>query len=146
MKTQMDTLVNARIVDAPLDRVWRVWTQGARFAKWLAPTPETKAKLVVFDASPGGQWQVELHDPESGETYRGRGRFLHVAATSGLVLTWLWDHYGRESVVEVKLRAQGERTHVVISHSYIRDPTEHADLDAGWKDCLDRLAETAKAP
>lgn len=145
MKTQMDALVNARIVDAPPDKVWRVWTQGARFAKWLAPTPETKVKLVVFDASPGGLWQVELYDPESKETFRGRGRFLNVTPQSGLVLTWLWDHYGRESVVEVKLRAQGERTHVAISHSHIRDPGEHADTDAGWKDCLDRLVEVARS-
>jgi uncharacterized protein YndB with AHSA1/START domain len=137
--TPADAVVIAREIDAPVERVWRVWTEGALFAAWIAPTEGTRARAPVFDARPGGAWAVELVEP-SGATWRGRGRFVEVERHARLVFTWGWDHRPEESLVTVEFRALGARTQVVLTHARLATEAERRENGQGWIECLDRLA------
>jgi len=47
-----------RAFDAPLDMVWRAWTDPELLARWYGPGVETI--IHKFDLSPGGQWLNEM--------------------------------------------------------------------------------------
>ena len=137
-----ESVVSARHVAAPVERVWRVWTEGERFARWLAPTPETKVRVLAFDPRPGGEWRVEMVEPD-GARWTGGGRFVEVEPRRRLAMTWAWAHRPDESLVEAEFAPAGSGTQVVVTHSRLRTRTERDENDAGWKAARDALAAAA---
>ena len=51
--TNDDSVVIERIVDASVDRVWRMWTDPALFAEWYGPDGAT-VHVTTMDLSVGG--------------------------------------------------------------------------------------------
>lgn len=47
-----------RNFDAPLEMVWRAWTDPELLARWYGPNVETV--IHKFDLRPGGQWLNEM--------------------------------------------------------------------------------------
>ncbi len=52
-----------RHFDAPIEHVWRAWTQSDLLEQWWAPKPwETKTK--VFNFEEGGSWLYQIINPK----------------------------------------------------------------------------------
>lgn len=47
-----------RIFDAPLTKVWELWTDPALLSRWYGPGIETI--IHKFDLKPGGEWRNEM--------------------------------------------------------------------------------------
>jgi len=45
-----------RAFSAPVEKVWRAWTEAEQLDKWWAPRP-WKAITKTMDFTPGGFWQ-----------------------------------------------------------------------------------------
>lgn len=56
-------LIVTRDVNAPVDAVWRAWTESELLDKWWAPKP-WKAVTKRLDFTEGGQWFYKMTGPD----------------------------------------------------------------------------------
>lgn len=63
----------AREFNAPVERVWKAWTDTSQLDKWWAPKP-WKAHTRSMDFKPGGTWLYTMMGPE-GESHCARMDF-----------------------------------------------------------------------
>jgi uncharacterized protein YndB with AHSA1/START domain len=61
-------LVVIREFDAPLEEVWKAWTDKDILDKWWAPKP-WKAKTKSMDFREGGVWLYSMVGPDGTESY-----------------------------------------------------------------------------
>ena len=57
-----------RDFDAPLESVWRAWTEKELLDEWWAPKPY-KAKTRSMDFSEGGHWMYAMVGPDGDESW-----------------------------------------------------------------------------
>lgn len=56
-------LIVTREFNAPLDKVWKAWTESSLLDQWWAPKPyKTETKSMEF--KPGGRWLYAMAGPE----------------------------------------------------------------------------------
>ena len=85
--TTMDReIVISRVLDAPRELVWEVWTDPRHVVNWWGPNGFTTA-IETMDVRPGGVWKHVMHGPD-GTDYPGpartstrRGRSMRSRAT-----------------------------------------------------------------
>jgi len=133
-KTAPDTIRLERMLDAPIETVWRYLVDGDLRGRWFAGGP--------LESHVGGS--VDLcfdHDnlsaddvpyPEKYRAHRGavsRERVTAIDAPN--LIAWTWDG-GREGVARFELTAMGERTRLVLTHSGISGPPGIVDFGGGW--------------
>ena len=61
-------LLVVREFDAPLEQVWKAWTESDLLDQWWAPKP-WKAKTQSMDFSEGGTWFYCMEGPEGEKQY-----------------------------------------------------------------------------
>ena len=57
-----------REFDAPLEKVWRAWTEPALLDQWWAPKP-WKAFTISMDFQEGGRWFYYMEGPDGTRHY-----------------------------------------------------------------------------
>lgn len=74
-----------RVIDAPLEKVWRCWTEPTLLEQWFCPKPwhVTDAKI---DLRYGGEFSSVMRGPE-GEEFPNIGVFLAVEPMQRIVTT-----------------------------------------------------------
>lgn len=72
-----------RVFDAPLERVWRAWTDAERLAKWWGPK-DFDIVSVKLDLRPGGTCHYLLRSPD-GQDMWGRFVFREIVPKQKLV-------------------------------------------------------------
>ncbi|MET8178113.1 SRPBCC domain-containing protein [Streptomyces sp. NPDC005336] len=95
-----------RVLDAPREVVWRVWTEPEYFARWFGAAPES----VELDVRPGGAWRAAVATP-AGELPMG-GVFREVADHERLV--WTVDLPDGAMVLTATFADLGGKTEVVL--------------------------------
>ena len=138
-----DTIRLERLLDAPVDTVWRYLAEGELRARWFAGGG---------DAQPGGALDLVWdHDRLSADDvpypaeYAGhKGAVSHetvVRFEPRRVLAFTFGE-GRNGVATFELHPDGDRTRLVLTHSGIQSPTGARDFGSGWTSHLTVLAET----
>ncbi|HYC99781.1 MAG TPA: SRPBCC family protein [Phycisphaerales bacterium] len=147
-----------RTFDAPLDVVWRAWTDPARLAQWWGPKGVTST-MKTFNLKPGGLWHCSLQ--ASGQpTYWGKYTFREVTPKSRLVFTVSFSNeqgdivkhplsadWPAEILSTIEFTAQGEKTAITVTWVPInateterRTFTEgESSMRGGWTGTLDQL-------
>lgn len=69
-------IVITRVLNAPRDLVFEVWTSPKHVDKWWGPTGFTNVTSKM-DVRPGGEWIYVMHGPD-GRTYDNRIRFVDI--------------------------------------------------------------------
>ncbi|MGG6309402.1 SRPBCC family protein [Paenibacillus macerans] len=64
-QVERSKLVITRILNAPRELVFRVWTDPAHFGKWWGPK-ESKLEVARMEANPGGTFLGKFTDPDGG--------------------------------------------------------------------------------
>jgi uncharacterized protein YndB with AHSA1/START domain len=89
-----------RIIDAPVDAVFRAHVEADLIAQWLGPKGY-EMDVTRFDASDGGAYEFIHRNPE-GEEFRFRGSFHSIVAGKRVIRTFEWlgapGHVSLESV------------------------------------------------
>jgi uncharacterized protein YndB with AHSA1/START domain len=142
-ETRTDALILTRIFDAPVDLVWRCFTEQEHLAKWSAPRgytiPEGSGELRI-----GGQWRCCMRDPDGGTHWLG-GTYREIAAHHLLVMTHAWDDEngkpGPETLVTVRFEDLRGRTKVTLEQTGFTSDAEREGHRGGWRESLDKLAE-----
>jgi uncharacterized protein YndB with AHSA1/START domain len=73
-----------RTFNAPLDRVWKAWTEPEQMAQWWGPKGFT-ADVKTLDLKPGGLFHYRMESPQGQEMW-GRMVFREIVPKERLVL------------------------------------------------------------
>jgi uncharacterized protein YndB with AHSA1/START domain len=79
-------LLVSRILNAPRDLVFSVWTDPKHIAQWWGPEGFTNT-IHKMDVKPGGEWDLVMHGPD-GTNYKNKTVFVEVVKNERLV----YDH------------------------------------------------------
>ncbi len=110
------TVIATRIFDAPLELVYKAWTDPKQLAQWFPPKDFTSPWCEV-DPRPGGIFRCDMKAPD-GKVFVGMGLFREVVPNERLVFTFA----GEESVpppilVTVVFKAQGNKTELTMQQT-----------------------------
>lgn len=134
-------LVIERVLDAPRELVFKVWTQAEHIAHWWGPK-DFSAPFARMDARPGGAYRVCIRSGE-GSDYWIRGVFREVVEPSRLVFTWAWEdddgRPGHETLVTVTLEERDGRTHFTFHQAVFESVESRDSHEGGWTECFDRM-------
>jgi uncharacterized protein YndB with AHSA1/START domain len=102
------TLLAARLIPHPRERVFAAFTDPARLARWWGPKDFTNT-FELCDFRPGGAWRFTMHAPGGSGHYPNECRFAGIVAPERVVI----DHLSAPHFqLTVTLHAQGAQTRV----------------------------------
>ena len=146
-------LVIERSFDAPIDLIWKMWTEPEHFAAWYGPEGVT-IPIVTMDVRPGGNRLLcmEMSSPDGAMQMWFAGEYREVEENERLVYTEFTSDEngnalaktappaGHPTVTEVRVELQraGDRTTMVLTHSGIAAGSPGA---SGWAMALDKLVK-----
>jgi len=148
-----DTVVIERSFDAPVERIWQMWTDPELFKVWYGPSGAT-IPVANMDVRVGGTRLVcmEVESPNGPMQMWFTGEYREVVANERLVYTEsMSDEHGNVSSpadmgmpdghpttteIHVELMDIGGRTKMVLTHVGIPSDSPGA---AGWSMALDKL-------
>lgn len=140
--TDETTLRIERLVDAPLEAVFRAWTTREAMETWYRERPDDIVRVVELDVRVGGRYQIEFGP--AGETpYVETGEYLEVDPPHRLVMTEsLEAPHGTQwadTTVTVVLEAHDGKTRLELVHQHFPSEARRNDAGGGWPGFLDRI-------
>ncbi|MFC0183107.1 Uncharacterized conserved protein YndB, AHSA1/START domain [Pseudarcicella hirudinis] len=93
-----------RLLNAPVDLVWEVWTQPEDIAQWWGPNGFTNT-IHTMELRAGGEWRLSMHGPD-GKNYPNRSEFLEIAPFQKIV----FQHYNPGYLATISFESQEEQT------------------------------------
>ena len=158
--TEKDIIIT-RSFEAPVERLWRAWTDPDYFARWWGPKAFT-APHVKIDFRAGGRYLYCMRGPgPDGVTkdFWSTGVYKEIEPLKRIVSTDSFadkdgkvvpaSYYGMpgdwplEMTVEVTFEEYGGETMMTLRHSGI--PREMmGECQSGWSESLDKLEEVLK--
>jgi len=98
LESDLKTILGLRVIDAPRELVWSVWTDPKHLAQWWGPDGFTTT-TSSFDFRPGGVWRFVMHGPD-GRDYENRITFDAIVKPERLE----YHHGGGDDVEPVQFR------------------------------------------
>lgn len=141
-----------RVFDAPVERVWRAWTDPALFTRWWGPANFT-APAAKLDVREGGHYLHCMRGPD-GRDYWSTGVYQNVVPMKCLVYSHAFAdaagnpvpaaRYGLEGdwpmelLVTLTFSAEGGKTRFTLRQEGIPE-AELAMCTQGWNESFDKL-------
>ena len=98
-------LLLTRVLNAPIELVWEVWTSPEHIAQWWGPNGFTNT-ITKMDMQPGGEWDLVMHGPD-GTDYKNKSVFKEVTLHKKIV----YEHIsGPKFLANIEFEAQGDKT------------------------------------
>jgi len=149
----------AQTFDAPLDLVWKAWTERTRLMQWFGPKG-FKMPAAKLDFRPGGTFHYCLESPDGREMW-GKFVYLEIVAPERIVLVNSFSDedgnltrhpfsptWPQEMLSTSTFTGRDGRTELTIEWSPL-DPTEeerrtfdssHEGMKRGWSGTFEQLA------
>jgi uncharacterized protein YndB with AHSA1/START domain len=140
-----DAVVIERTFDAPIELVWKMWTDGDEFASWYGP-PGAQIPVANLDVRVGGQRLVcmEMTTPDGPMRMWFGGEHTTVNPPTHLSYTErITDEHGiatddsHATEVHVELSTINGNTRMVMTHMGIPSDSPGA---TGWHMAFDKLS------
>ncbi len=131
----------SRLLNAPRELVWEVWTNPEHIKNWWGPAG-FKNSISKMDVSPGGVWEFIMHGPD-GTDYKNKHIYYEIVKPEKLVL----DHVTAPKFrMTATFEAKGNKTLVTL-HSIFESAEQLAEVikvfkaDVGMRQNMDRMEE-----
>jgi uncharacterized protein YndB with AHSA1/START domain len=149
-----------RVVDVPIELVWRAWTTPEHLMPWFCPLPWKTVECEI-DLRPGGIFSTVMRSPE-GQDFPNEGCYLEVKDKEKLVWTNALlpgfrpaassakkdstVEFMFTAMIEMKALAQGTRYTATVIHADEAGCKQHAQMGfhEGWGKALEQLVAYAK--
>jgi uncharacterized protein YndB with AHSA1/START domain len=92
-------IILTRIIDAPRDLVFKVWTDPMHIAQWWGPNGFTTT-IHSMDVRPGGEWHFVMHGPD-GRDYKNRIIYNEIVKPERIT----YNHMGEDVDDKVQFQA-----------------------------------------
>ncbi|SNQ61714.1 SRPBCC family protein [Candidatus Methanoperedens nitratireducens] len=159
--TKKPDLIVTRIFDAPVELVWKAWTDPEQVMRWWGPKGFT-SPVCKIDLRAGGEYLNAMRSPE-GQEFWSKGIYREIVAPERLVMTDSFadekgntvpaSHYGMspdwplELLITVTFEEYDGKTKLTLKHSGIAgiSDTDRDNMQQGWNESFDKLAESLKS-
>lgn len=147
-----------RVFDAPLEKVWKAWTDPEIVKKWWGPKDFT-APVVKIDFRVGGSYLYCMRSPH-GEDNWSTGVYQEILPLERIVLTDSFadeegnvvpaSNYGMigdwplELKVTVTFQEEDGKTRLTLQHTGFPDHQNMSMAKSGWNESLDKFADALK--
>ena len=108
-------IIITRMVNAPRELVWEVWTTPEHAAKWWGPNGFTTTTKEM-DVREGGTWIYTMHGPD-GTDYPNEVKYLEVVKPERIVHSH-GDGQREWFKGSVVFETEGDKTRVTIRHEF----------------------------
>ena len=151
--TTEDAVVIERVVAAPIDLVWQLWTEAEHFRNWYGPQGFT-IPVAEMDVRVGGRRLICMAAPDGQMKMWFTGEYREVAPTTRLVYTEsMADEQGNvlspavmgmppgtpeTTEITVLLEDLGAQTKMMMTHAGVPAGSPGA---AGWEMAFAKLAD-----
>jgi uncharacterized protein YndB with AHSA1/START domain len=153
-----DSVVIERTLDAPVDLIWRMWTDPEHFTAWYGPDGAS-IPVAKMDVRVGGTRLVcmEMETPGGTMQMWFTGEYREIVENQRLVYTesmsdengnvqspsdmGMPEGHPETTEIIVELDDVGGRTRMVMTHAGVPADSPGA---AGWNMALDKLATYAQ--
>jgi uncharacterized protein YndB with AHSA1/START domain len=139
-----------RLVAAPPERVFALWTDPALLVKWWGPEGYD-IPAHALDVRPGGSWRTTMRAPD-GKRSTVSGLYRVIEPPRRLVFTWAWEDEagarGHETEVSVAFEPAPGGTRIVIVQKEFATAESRDQHAKGWGSaltCLEQLARQSIA-
>jgi uncharacterized protein YndB with AHSA1/START domain len=139
------TLRLERLIGAPPELLFALWTEPDELVRWWAPDGY-RASVDSLEMRPGGRWRIRLHRSD-GSAVAMSGVYRIVEPPRRLAFTWAWENEngtrGAETEVLVKFEVTPGGTRLVLLQQRFASQQARDRHEVGWSSSFDRLAELA---
>ena len=95
----------SRLLDAPVELVWEVWTNPEHIKNWWGPNGFTNT-ITKMEIKPGGEWNLIMHGPD-GTDYKNKSVFKEIVKHKKFV----YEHIsGPKFLAKVTFESRGNQT------------------------------------
>lgn len=137
----MTDLTITRLLDAPRELAFQVWTDPDHLARWWGPAGFSTKSCTVSLAE-GGRWRICVSDGETD--LWASGVYHEIVPPERLVFSFAWEEpegaRGHDTLVTIILSDRGGKTEMAFHQAIFETVTERDEHVDGWKPCFDRLA------
>ncbi len=137
-----------RTFDAPVDRVFRAWSDPGELAQWAWGSIGHDVRADV-DLRVGGAYRITSSQPGQ-PTVACEGIYKEVVTDRRLVYSLHWDapmgYDAPDERVTVEFVGRGEQTDVTFVHEGVPDGVARETHEKGWADTFDALAQLLRGP
>lgn len=143
------TLILRRVLNAPQELAYEVWTSAEHTKLWMQPEPGMKIPFAIMDVRVGGKFRIQMQNPD-GEYFTAAGVFQEVKPPEKLVYTWDWEKdgsgeefgetEGKETLITVEFIKRGDRTEMIFTHTRFATVEARDNHARGWSRVIDALA------
>ena len=89
-----------RMLTAPVNVVWKAWTNPEHIANWWGPDGFTNT-IHSMDVKSGGEWLLTMHGPD-GKRYPNKSEFREIEPMKKIVFQHFNPHYLATVIFEAK--------------------------------------------
>jgi len=133
-----DTVTIEYLLQAPVDRVWKAWTEPTHICEWFGSDPQGIVLYARLDVRVGGSFEITFRD-SSGLEHTCFGDYTTVIPFKKLQFTWRWkSEPDVESKVCIELQEAGENTQVCFVHAGVGTASAH-NYNEGWRSTFMKL-------
>ncbi len=93
-----------KMLTAPVELVWEVWTTPEHIANWWGPNGFTNI-IHKMDVVAGGEWRLTMRGPD-GKTYPNKSRFLEIMPFKKIV----FEHFNPNYIATILFEPIGKET------------------------------------
>jgi uncharacterized protein YndB with AHSA1/START domain len=132
-------LILNRTFRAPIDKVFRAWTNPSEIDRWFGPSDDVTVSSSI-DFRVGGSYQIDIHKPD-GTVFSVAGKYLEIQPPHLLSFTWkgACDFEPSETLVSLEFFSLGDSTQVTLTHQNFSSDDSRQRHDHGWTGSLARL-------
>lgn len=135
-------LTITRVLDAPRELVFEVWTNPDHLAEWWGPTGFTATSCTI-KLTEGGGWRTCMRNADGAE-YWARGTYREIVAPERLVFSFAWEEPagtpGLDTLVTVTFADRDGKTEMTFRQAGFESVEERDSHRGGWQECFDDLA------
>lgn len=128
----------SRLLNAPRELVWEVWTNPEHIKNWWGPNGFTNT-IETMDVTPGGIWKFVMHGPD-GNNYSNKSIYKEVIKPERIV----FDHIAPNFTSTIEFKQEGYQTmltwHMLFeSRELFEQVVKTFKADEGLKQNVEKL-------
>jgi uncharacterized protein YndB with AHSA1/START domain len=139
--TKTNTLELRRTIKAPVEKVYRAWTEPEQLSQWFGCDQISGAR-VTQELKVGGQYRIEANCADGSPGFV-HGTFKEIIPNQKLVYSWTngsREFPASDTLVSIEFIARGNETEIHLVHSNFALDKSVEGHTMGWQQSLEKLA------
>jgi uncharacterized protein YndB with AHSA1/START domain len=133
-------LVLTRLIEAPVELVWEVFTEPEHIEQWFGPDGYT-TKVAKMDVRTGGEWDLTISSPSDPSDYHHECIYLEVVKHKKIVFELRTDF---KHVATILFESSGNKTFLTWqmlfeSREYFEEVVKKFGIDSSHQQTADKL-------